>query len=163
MAKVRKKKFSKKFFVLKKFVYLPYQISIMLLKYKKVKTIRVKFQWTVLMKLSDTGSTFKSVSTGFEDFTFEEIQQLHIRNYKGVGKVYEDNGYFMDPWRNDTLKMNINRLKEKIEGSHTAYIVELDYPWLRFIPVLRTKRELLNTGRKRKEEKVEQGYNKIKS
>lgn len=111
-----------------------------------MRTMSVKFEWTTLIKVSDTRSTFKKVSTEVEDFTFEEVRQIHARNYKGIGKVYGDCGYLKDEWGHYALKMDLDSLKKELEARNIVYAVALDYPWLRFSPVVKTEKELIAFG-----------------
>lgn len=111
-----------------------------------MRTIKVKFEWTILIKVSDTRSMFKKVSTEVEDFTFEAVRQIHTRNYKGIGKVQSDYAYLKDEWGHYAHKMDMDSLSVKVEGSDTVYTVALDYPWLRFTPIVKTEGELVAFG-----------------
>ena len=120
-----------------------HQIKLIETKVRKMRTLSVKFEWTILIKISEARSTFRKVSTGIENFTFEEIGQIHARNYQGSGKVYRDYGYLTDDWGHYAHKMDMESLRKRLETYNAVFVVELDYPWLRFSPVIRTKKELI--------------------
>lgn len=96
-----------------------------------------------MMKISETQAVFRRVSTQIEALTFEEIAYIHEMNYKGSGNVYRGNGYVTDVWGHHALEMDLDRLRKEVEASRATYVVELDYPWLRFSPAGRTLGELM--------------------
>ncbi|CAA0253384.1 hypothetical protein R8G64_03240 [Tenacibaculum maritimum] len=43
-------------------------------------TIKVIFKWTELIRVTDTKSSFKKAQTDVQDYTFEQLEQIHARN-----------------------------------------------------------------------------------
>lgn len=105
--------------------------------------IKVRFKWTELIRVSKTRSTFKKVTTEVAHFTFGEIRQIHACNYKGIGNVRRGYAYLMDDWGHSSMKLGLHAIKEKLEARAVVYEVELNIAWLRFSPVVKTKREQL--------------------
>lgn len=111
-----------------------------------MKQIKVQFQWTELFTISRKNDTVRSIfriaKTEIDTFTFEEIQKIHTLNYKGVCSPSSKYGYLTDAYREYSRQMSLDRLKQKVEEQDYLFIIELDYPWLRFTPDTKTKEEL---------------------
>ncbi|MCB0375573.1 MAG: hypothetical protein KDD04_06610, partial [Sinomicrobium sp.] len=51
--------------------------------------------------------------------------------------------------RNDhSVRMDMDSLREKAEAGNAVFVVELDYPWLRFAPAEKTGNERTVSGSK---------------
>ncbi|MFL0067805.1 hypothetical protein R5N98_02865 [Tenacibaculum maritimum] len=109
-------------------------------------TIKVIFKWTELIRVTDTKSSFKKAQTDVQDYTFEQLEQIHARNYKGNGTVYRNYAYLNDDWRHSSQRIDLETLKSKVENRDVVYEVELDYAWLRLSPIVKTKDELIAFG-----------------
>lgn len=102
-----------------------------------MKNIKVQFQWTELFTLAPQVYTHQIITTDVMELTFDEIKNFHKLNYKGSGGyVATDAGYLFDDWSDAAMQMHYDKLQQEIEKKDTIFTVELDYPWLRFKPVL---------------------------
>lgn len=111
--------------------------------YEIMHTIKVKFKWTELLRVTETNSSFKTVQTDVQDYTFEQLEQIHARNYKGNGAVYRDYAYLTDDWGHSSQRIDLETLKTKVENRDVVYEVELDYAWLRLTPKVKKEAELI--------------------
>lgn len=116
-----------------------------------MKTIKVQFTWTKIMKLpsnndSSVNAIHVKVNTEIRELTFDEISSIHFFHNKMEPKkrleINYNHGYLTNDLHDCSVRLHLDKLRQEVEKEDTLYEVELDYAWLRFTPlIIKTKKE----------------------